>query len=74
MARYEGDFRPADGAALELEDLFALLDRNSLSKQPARDHARACYLSSGEGWREAVKQLGGAFAEELKSLTEPKGE
>jgi len=74
LARYEGDIRPADGEALELDELLALLERNALVQQPARDNARACYLSSSEGWREAVKHLGGAFAEELKSLKESKAE
>ena len=74
MARYEGDLRPANGQPLEIEELLDLLDRNSPSGEPVLDHARACYLSSGDGWREAVKQLGGAFAAEIGSLTPEKGE
>ncbi len=74
MARYEGDFQPADGKPLELDELLALLGSYSPSGEPARDNARACYLSSSEGWREAVKQLGGAFAGDVKALTERQGE
>ena len=74
MARYEGDFRPANGQPLEIEELLALLDRNSAGGDTSMDHARACYLSSGNGWREAVKRLGGAFAAEIAALTPEKGE
>ena len=34
----------------------------------------ACALSASEGWQEAVKKLGGAFAEEGSGLKERKGE
>ncbi len=74
MARYEGDLRPANEQPLELEELLALLDRNSAGGEPSVDDARACYLSSGEGWRDAVKQLGGSFAAEAGSLTREQGE
>ena len=74
MARYEGDFRPANGQPLEIEELLALLDRDSSNVEPSVNNARACYLSAGDGWREAVKRLGGAFAAELGSLTPEKGE
>lgn len=74
MARYEGDFRPADAKPLEIDELLALLDGNSPSPEPAKGSARACYLSSSDGWRDAVKQLGGAFADGIASLSEVKGE
>ena len=74
MARYEGGLRPADGQPLEIEELLALLDRNSAGGETSVDNARACYLSSGDGWRDALKQLGGAFAADVGALTPEKGE
>ena len=74
MARYEGELRPANEQPLEIEELLALLDRNSSEGETSVNNARACYLSSGDGWRDAVKRLGGAFAAELGSLTREKGE
>lgn len=65
MARYDGDFRPANAKPLEIEELLALIDGNDPAAQPVRDDARACYLSSSDGWRDAVDQLGGAFAEDV---------
>ncbi|MGH6659293.1 MAG: hypothetical protein ACREBM_06535 [Sphingomicrobium sp.] len=74
MARHEGDFRSANGKPLEIDELLALLDGNMPSEGPIRENARACYLSSGDGWREAVKHLGGAFADDIAALTEAKDE
>ena len=74
MARHERDFSPAEGKALDLDELLSLLERKSSSEELCRDGARACYLSSSEGWREAVKQLGGAFADGLGPLTEAQEE
>lgn len=66
MSRYDGDFRPADGEPLDFAELLELLDRNSPVGDHSVGHARACYLSSSDGWREAVRQLGGAFAEGIE--------
>ena len=74
MARHEGNFRSTNGKPLEIDELLALLDGNPPSEGPVREHARACYLSSSDGWREAVKQLGGAFADDIAALTEAKDE
>ena len=74
MARFEGDIQPASGKPLEIDELLALLDKNEPSEQPVTGNARACYLSSGEGWRDAVKQLGGAFADDVTRLTQTQGE
>jgi len=49
-----------------LNELIALLGENGDAQ--SREDAIACYLSGSEGWREAVKQLGGAFAEEITGL------
>ena len=51
MSRYERDFKAAGEAPANAVP----------SKQR---EAIACYLSAGEGWSEAVKALGGAFASE----------
>ena len=74
MARFEGDIQPATGKPLEIDELLALLDESKSQAPPVDgpvgDNARACYLSAGEGWREAVKQLGGAFADDVPKLTQ----
>ena len=60
MARYDGELKAAQEVGLT-EVFPRPLD-------PAADRLRqdaiACYLSGGEGWREAQKLLGGAFAPE----------
>ena len=68
MARHEKDFC-GDGAPLSLEDLLDLLEEET---QSARHAAIACYLSAGEGWRDAMKKLGGAFADVEPGLREGK--
>ena len=65
MARHEGDLRGKIGQPLDAAELLALLE----SAGSERDGARACYLSSSDGWREAEKALGGAFAREQAPLT-----
>ena len=60
MARHDGELKAAQ--EVSLTEVFPRpLD-------PAADRLRqdaiACYLSGGEGWREAQKLLGGAFAPE----------
>ena len=72
MSRHEGDFRKNVEAPLSLEELISLLRGETEADDRARQHAIACYLSAGDGWREAVKQLGGAFAEEAPELRERK--
>ncbi|MEO6199495.1 MAG: hypothetical protein ABIO68_06140 [Sphingomicrobium sp.] len=64
MARYDGDFRPANAKPPEIEGLLALFVGNRLAAECVRDHARSNFLSSSDGWPEVVEQLGGAFAEE----------
>ena len=66
MARFERDFRGTAEAPLTLNELIALLGDKGDAR--SREDAIACYLSGSEGWREAVKQLGGAFAEEATGL------
>jgi hypothetical protein len=65
LARHE-TFRADAQQPLALDDLLELLNADPGLGQRERYEAIACYLSGGEGWREAVKQLGGAFAEDMR--------
>ena len=64
MARHKDDFRSDAKEPLSLNELFALLDDTGEDGRPSRKDAIACYLSTGDGWREAVKLLGGTFSGE----------
>ena len=72
MARFEGDIRATAEAPLTLEELLSLLDSSAARDPGARENAIACYLPGGEGWREALKILGGTFAEGAARLRERK--
>ena len=72
MARHEGDFRGEPQQALSLNELIALLGSATEGDERSREDAIACYLSGGDGWREAVKRLGGTFADEEAGLRERK--
>ena len=73
MARYERDFRTDAEAPLSLEDLLALLGTGADSER-TREDAIACYLSGSDGWRDALKTLGGTFSEEGAGLKERKAD
>jgi type IV secretory pathway VirJ component len=70
LARHEGDFRSKARQPLSMNDLLALLGDAAEREGRSREDAIACYLSGDEGWREAVKLLGGAFAEGEARLRE----
>jgi hypothetical protein len=72
LARHEGDFDPSSGELLGLNELLELLGNAPESAGRSREDAIACYLSGGEGWREAMKHLGGTFAEEATELKDRK--
>ena len=74
MARHEKDFRVDAEAPLNLNELLALLGQGEDAGECSREDAIACYLSGSEGWREAVKMLGGAFAGEATGLKERKAD
>jgi hypothetical protein len=57
---------------LSLNELLELLGGAADQAGRSREDAIACYLSAGDGWREAVKLLGGTFAEEVTGLKERK--
>jgi hypothetical protein len=74
LARHETDFRSDADAPLSLNELLALLGPASEADERTRQDAIACYLSGSDGWREAVKVLGGTFAEEAAGLREGKAD
>jgi hypothetical protein len=73
LARHEREFLPGAEEPLSLNQLLELLDASGLRERD-RENAIACYLSAGEGWREAMKKIGGAFAEGESVLKERKGD
>jgi hypothetical protein len=72
LARHETDFRTDAEAPLSLDELLALLGSGADADERSRQAAIACYLSGSEGWRDAMKTLGGTFAEEAAGLRERK--
>ena len=74
MARHERDFCADAEAPLSLDDLLSLLDSGAEVDDRSRQDAIACYLSGGDGWRDAMKMLGGTFAEEVTGLKERKAD
>jgi hypothetical protein len=73
LAKHEGDFRSNVEEPLSLSELLELLNASGLEERD-RENAIACYLSAGEGWREAMRKLGGAFAEGETGLKERKAD
>jgi hypothetical protein len=74
LARHEGDFGAQAQEPLSLDDLLTLLGNAAEREGLSREDAIACYLSGGDGWREAVKLLGGTFAEGATGLRERKAD
>ena len=72
LARHDGDFRGNAKEPLSLNELLSLLGDAGDCDERSREDAIACYLSGGEGWREAVKLLGGTFAQGGRELKERK--
>ena len=70
MSRHEGDVRTTAQEPLSLSELLALLGDAAERQGRSREDAIACYLSGDDGWREAVKLLGGTFAQEETKLRE----
>ena len=66
MARHEGEFEAVAETSLEMGELLRALGRAESVADRERQAAIACLLSASEGWREAVEQLGGAFAEVVR--------
>ena len=74
MARHERDFCADAEAPLSLDDLLALLGSAAEADDRSRQDAIAYYLSGGDGWRDAMKMLGGTFAENAAGLKERKAD
>jgi hypothetical protein len=72
LARFESDFRTSAEELLSLNELLDLLGTAAERDGRSREDAIACYLSGGDGWREAVKLLGGTFAEDERGLRDRK--
>ena len=72
MARHDGEFRASTDEPLSFRDLLDLIGSEDPADSQRRQDAIACYLAAGEGWREAMKKLGGAFAEIEAGLRERK--
>ena len=72
MARHDGDVRTKAQEPVSLSGLLALLGDAAERNGRSREDAIACYLSGADGWREAVKLLGGTFAEGEAGLRERK--
>ena len=63
MARHEGEFEAAAETSLEMGELLRALQSAESANDRERQAAIACLLSASEGWRDACRRLGGAFAE-----------
>lgn len=74
MARHERNFRVDAEAPLGLDDLLALLGNGADGVERSRQDAIACYLSGSDGWKDAMKALGGTFAEDEAGLKERKAD
>jgi hypothetical protein len=74
LARHERDFRTDAEAPLSLDELHVLLGSETDADECSREEAIACLLSGEEGWRDALKKLGGAFAPEAAGLKERKAD
>ncbi len=73
MSRNEGKIAGRAAAAVEAAEILAALGREAALARPSRKDAISCYFAAGEGWKEASRLLGGAFADE-PGLRGPKGE
>lgn len=63
MARHEKDFEVAGKAELPPRDMLTLSSGREPGQEPeSREGALACFLSAEDGWIEAARRLGGAFA------------
>ena len=72
LARFDGDFRTFAEEPLSLNELLELLGKKAEESGRSREDAIACYLAGGDGWREAMKLLGGTFAEGATGLSKRK--
>jgi hypothetical protein len=64
LSRFEGELKASAYAPLSVEEVVAILNGNTAATDHRRQEAIACVLSASDGWKDAVKSLGGAFASE----------
>ena len=63
MARHEKDFEAAGETELPRSEALSLsAARRADGEAASREDALACFLSAEDGWLEAARRLGGAFA------------
>jgi len=62
LARFDGNLKAAGEAKLDVDELLSALSSSSAANAKARADAIACFLSAGEGWRDAREAAKGAFA------------
>jgi hypothetical protein len=74
VARHEPDIQASAETQLSLSELLSLLGEQKEGSERERLDAFACYLSAGDGWAEAVRRLGGAFAKEARELRDRKAD
>jgi hypothetical protein len=74
LARHESDFRISAEEPLDVDELLHLLGSGAGDDARSREDAIACYLSGSDGWRDAVKLLGGTFAPEETGLSARKAD
>ena len=63
MAKHEGELKAAAETSLETGELLRALRRADQAAGRERQALVACLLSASEGWRNAARRLGGAFAD-----------
>jgi hypothetical protein len=74
LARHEGNFRQNAEEPLSIDELLAILASVERGETISREDTIACALSASEGWQDAVRRLGGAFAASGSELRERKDE
>jgi len=62
LARHERNIRASARTELEADELLSVLDDAGTLGDEGRQEAITCYLSASDGWDEAARRLGGAFA------------
>jgi hypothetical protein len=67
LSRHEGKFTASAEQPLEMAELLAAMGAQANITARDRQDAIACFLSAGEGWRDALDVIGGAFAPDLDS-------
>jgi hypothetical protein len=62
LSRFDGDLTASTDAPLSVAELVTILSGDFVATDHQRQQAIACFLSASDGWKDAIKSLGGAFA------------